>query len=80
MGAWEDLEGVLKYIGQRSPANAIKVIDRLLADVDALEILPKRYAPWPQQREQSRQSCKGAHPRSTGRGAQWTESIPGRTP
>ena len=53
--AWEDLEGFLRYISRRSPANAIKVIDRLLKEIDSLEIFPNRYARWRHQRREGRE-------------------------
>jgi plasmid stabilization system protein ParE len=53
--AWGDLDGFLRYISRHSPANAIKVIDRLLAEIDALEIFPKRYAKWRHQRREGRE-------------------------
>ena len=49
-GAWDDLERFLTFIERDSPANAIAVIDRLLAEIGSLEILPKRYAAWRHQR------------------------------
>ena len=42
--ALSELEGILDYIAADSPANAVKVIDRLLDEIQALETFPGRYA------------------------------------
>ena len=38
-----DLEEIYEYIVKDSPQNAGEVVDRLLAAIDALEMLPYRY-------------------------------------
>jgi plasmid stabilization system protein ParE len=42
--ALSELESILDYIATDSPANAVKVIDRLLDEIQALETFPGRYA------------------------------------
>ena len=42
--ALNELERILDYIAADSPANAVKVIDRLLEEIQALETFPGRYA------------------------------------
>src|SRR5687767_14247396 len=41
--ASRDLESIYKYIEQDSPQNAGDVLEYLLANIDALEILPRRH-------------------------------------
>ena len=42
--ALTQLGRILDYIAQDSPANAVKVIDYLLAEIDSLERFPVRHA------------------------------------
>jgi plasmid stabilization system protein ParE len=42
--ALSQLESILDYVAADSPANAVKVIDRLLDEIQALETFPGRYA------------------------------------
>ena len=41
--ASRDLESIYKYLEQDSPQNAADVLEYLLANIDALEILPRRH-------------------------------------
>lgn len=41
--AASDLEGIFRYISNRSPGNAPKVIKRLVDAIDSLAQLPHRY-------------------------------------
>jgi toxin ParE1/3/4 len=41
--AFADLDAILDYISQDSPANAVKMIDRLWDSAKSLEQLPHRY-------------------------------------
>lgn len=41
--AFSDLDRILSYIARSSPQNAVKVIDRLWAQMRALDQLPFRY-------------------------------------
>ena len=42
--ALTQLGRILDYIAEDSPANAVKVIDRLLAEIHSLELFPGRNA------------------------------------
>src|SRR4051812_22249071 len=42
--ALSDLERILDYIAQDSPANAVKAIDHLLDEIQSLEQFPGRFA------------------------------------
>ena len=42
--AIDDLEGILDYVAQNSPANAVKLIDRLIAEAESLELFPRRFS------------------------------------
>lgn len=41
--AFDDLDEILRYVKQASPANAVKVIDRLWAATRRLNEMPHRY-------------------------------------
>jgi plasmid stabilization system protein ParE len=42
--AFADLERILDYVAQSSPANAVRLIDHLLAEAESLEQFPRRYS------------------------------------
>jgi toxin ParE1/3/4 len=42
--AIDDLERILDYVAQGSPANAVGLIDRLVAEAESLELFPRRYS------------------------------------
>jgi plasmid stabilization system protein ParE len=41
----DDLEEIFDYISQTSSQNAVEVINRLVKEIDGLDILPQRFAP-----------------------------------
>jgi len=43
--AGADLEEIFRFISQSSPQNAVEMIDRLVKEIDGLDILPQRFAP-----------------------------------
>lgn len=42
--AIDDLENILDYVAQDSPANATRLVDRLIAEAESLELFPRRHA------------------------------------
>jgi addiction module RelE/StbE family toxin len=42
--ALDDLEQILDYVARDSPSNAVRVINRLLLELDSLEMFPGRYS------------------------------------
>jgi plasmid stabilization system protein ParE len=42
--AFDDLEQALDYVAKDSPANAVKLVGRLMAEIDSLEVFPRRYS------------------------------------
>lgn len=42
--AIDDLERILDYVAQNSTANAVRLIDRLVAEAESLELFPRRYS------------------------------------
>ena len=43
-GAFANLESILDYVAHDSPHNAVRLIDRPLAEAESLEQFPRRYS------------------------------------
>lgn len=43
MRAADDLEAVFDFVSEDSPQSAVRLVERLLAAIDSLQLLPHRY-------------------------------------